>query len=78
MRPFFLYHLTDICEKVCITIYPAAFTLNAYAAANDVLLFTGIYRRFETKIRHAPLFEVICCGEQQGGLCRAHGAIPEI
>lgn len=71
-------HLACHLVDVCLVIYPAAFALDAYARADYVGRLAGVYERFEAYVAHAALFEIICCREQQGSLCRAHCAVSEI
>ncbi len=64
--------------EVGVVVYPAAFTLNAYARAYDVGSLACVHDRFQTYVAHVALFKVVGGGEENGGLGRSHRAVAEI
>ena len=64
--------------EVGVAVDPFARALDADARLNHVFLLAVVDNRFHAEIFHAAFFEIVCCSEQQCGLCRPHCAISEI
>ena len=70
--------LAGEAEQVGFGVNPFAAALDAYARADDVAMLACVDNGFEADVAHFAFLEVVCCGQQQGRLCRAHGAVAEI
>lgn len=76
--PAFAAKRTDEVIQVRIGINPRTFALDAYAGADHVAGFPGVYHGLEAFIGHPAFFEIIGRREQQGGLGRPHRTVTEI